>query len=53
MTSLVKQIQKALKDNGTLEAAAAYKKLVPGNQKIYGVRTLVLDELSKKNAKNH
>lgn len=47
MTSLAKQIQKALKDNSTAEAAAAYKKFVPGNQKIYGVRTPVLDELSK------
>lgn len=47
MTAVLKQIQKALRENSTAEAAAAHKKFVPGNQKIYGVRTPVLDEISK------
>lgn len=47
MITILNQIQEALKDNSTTEAAAAYKKFVPGKQKIYGVRTPVLDELSK------
>jgi len=47
MTSELKTIQQLLKEKSVPEAVGAYKKFVPGNMKIYGVRTPELNELSK------
>jgi 3-methyladenine DNA glycosylase AlkD len=47
MSSELKAIQKILRERSSPEALAAYKKFVPGSMKIYGVRTPVLNELSK------
>jgi 3-methyladenine DNA glycosylase AlkD len=44
---LLKEIKKTLTEKSSPEAAAAYKKFVPGKQKIYGVRTPLLDEISR------
>lgn len=44
---MLKEIQKKLLTTSNPEAAAAFAKFVPGSMKIYGVRTPVLDELSK------
>jgi 3-methyladenine DNA glycosylase AlkD len=46
MSNSLKEIQKTLKANATPEAKAAYKKFVPGNEMIYGVRTPFLNELA-------
>jgi 3-methyladenine DNA glycosylase AlkD len=47
MSQFLKEIQQKLILQKTAEALAAYKKFVPGNQKIYGVRTPLLDVISK------
>lgn len=47
MSEILKQVQKALKAGSSPEAVEAFKKFVPGNMKIYGVRTPVLNDLSK------
>lgn len=47
VSKLLKEIQSILKSSSTPEAAAAFKKFVPGSMKIYGVRTPLLDDLSK------
>lgn len=47
MNEQLKQIQQLLQQKSTPEALAAQKKFVPGKMKIYGVRTPVLNELSK------
>lgn len=43
----LKSIQLLLKQNCNAEALAAHKKFIPGSMKIYGVRTPVLNDLSK------
>jgi 3-methyladenine DNA glycosylase AlkD len=48
MTILLKQIQQDLKHHAKPEAKAAALKFVPGVTKIYGIRTPILNELSKK-----
>ncbi|GAB2819820.1 DNA alkylation repair protein [Ferruginibacter profundus] len=47
MSTELQTIQKILQDKSAPEALAAFKKFVPGSMKIYGVRTPVLNELSK------
>jgi 3-methyladenine DNA glycosylase AlkD len=48
MSILLKEIQKILKARATPEAKAAHKKFVPGTkEKIYGVRTPVLNDLAQ------
>jgi 3-methyladenine DNA glycosylase AlkD len=47
MSPGLKAIQKLLLEKSTPKALAACKKFVPGNLKIYGVRTPVLNELAK------
>lgn len=47
MSGQLKQIQKLLQQKSIPQALAAHKKFVPGKMKIYGVRTPVLNELSK------
>lgn len=47
MKNVLLQIQQQLNQQSSPEAIAAYKKFVPGNIKIYGVRTPVIDELAK------
>ena len=48
MSALLKQIQKELKENSTPEAKAAALKFVPNAEKVYGVRTPVLNVMAKK-----
>ena len=48
MSSLLKQIQKELKEQSTPEAKAAAMKFVPNAQRVYGVRTPVLNIMAKK-----
>src|SRR6186997_119775 len=48
MSVLLKQIQKELKDHSTPEAKAAAMKFVPNAEKVYGIRTPVLNLLAKK-----
>src|SRR6187455_3531512 len=48
MSALLKQIQKELKAHSTPEAKAAAMKFVPNAEKIYGIRTPVLNILTKK-----
>jgi 3-methyladenine DNA glycosylase AlkD len=48
MSVLLKQIQKELKDHSTPEAKAAAMKFVPNAEKVYGIRTPVLNILAKK-----
>jgi 3-methyladenine DNA glycosylase AlkD len=48
MSDLLKQVQKDLKDNSTTEAKAAALKFVPNAEKVYGIRTPVLNVLAKK-----
>lgn len=48
MSALLKQIQKELKIHSTPEAKAAALKFVPDAEKVYGIRTPVLNELAKK-----
>ncbi len=48
MSALLKQIQKELREHSTPEAKAAALKFVPNAEKVYGIRTPVLNMLSKK-----
>jgi len=48
MSVLLKQIQKELKENSSLEARAAALKFVPNAEKVYGIRTPVLNIMAKK-----
>lgn len=48
MPALLKQVQKELQANATPEAKAAAMKFVPNAQRVYGIRTPVLNVLSKK-----
>lgn len=48
MSALLKHIQQELTDNSSPEAKAAALKFVPNAQKIYGIRTPVLNQLAKK-----
>ena len=48
MSDLLKQIQKELKGHSTPEAKAAAMKFVPNAEKVYGIRTPVLNLLAKK-----
>ena len=48
MSALLKQIQQELKNNATPGARAAAMKFVPNADKIYGVRTPLLNVLAKK-----
>jgi len=48
MSDLLKQIQVELKANSTPEAKAAALKFVPNAEKVYGIRTPVLNGLAKK-----
>ncbi len=43
----LKQIQGILKSKGSSEAIAFFQTMVPGKQKIYGVKTPVLNEIAK------
>ncbi|MGC4104459.1 DNA alkylation repair protein [Ferruginibacter sp.] len=47
MSADLQHIQKLLSEKSIPEALAAHKKFVPGNMKIYGVRTPVLDAIAK------
>lgn len=47
MSALLKQIQNELKEQSTAEAKAAALKFVPNAQKVYGVRTPVLNMMAK------
>ena len=46
--SLLKQIQKELKERSTPEAKAAALKFVPNAEQVYGIRTPILNEMAKK-----
>ena len=48
MSALLKQIQNELKEQSTPEAKAAALKFVPNAEKIYGIRTPVLNAMAKK-----
>ena len=48
MSVLLKQVQKELRDHSTTEAKAAAMKFVPNAEKVYGIRTPVLNLLAKK-----
>ena len=48
MSKQLREIQKALKENSSESNAKFFLKMVPGKQKIYGVKTPVLNELVKK-----
>jgi 3-methyladenine DNA glycosylase AlkD len=48
MSDLLKQVQKELKAHSTPEAKAAAMKFVPNAEKIYGIRTPMLNLLAKK-----
>lgn len=48
MSSLLKQVQQELKANSTPEAKAAALKFVPDAEKVYGIRTPVLNVMAKK-----
>ena len=48
MSDLLKQVQKELKEYATPEAKAAALKFVPSAEKVYGIRTPVLNVLAKK-----
>jgi len=48
MSALLKQIQDELKTQSTHEAKAAALKFVPNAEKVYGVRTPVLNMMAKK-----
>lgn len=47
MSSALKEIQKILNARAIPEAKAAHERFVPGKEKIYGVRTPVLNELAQ------
>lgn len=46
MSQTLKTIQRILKEKSSHEAKTAHQKFIPGDQKIYGVRTPVLNELA-------
>ena len=48
MSALLKQIQKELKEQSTPEAKAAAIKFVPNAERVYGIRTPVLNIMAKK-----
>lgn len=48
MSDLLKQVQKELKEHATPEAKAAALKFVPNAEKVYGIRTPILNEMAKK-----
>lgn len=48
MSALLKQIQNELKEQSTLEAKAAATKFVPNAEKVYGIRTPILNIMAKK-----
>ena len=48
MSTLLKQIQKELEASSTTEAKAAALKFVPNAEKVYGIRTPVLNIMAKK-----
>jgi 3-methyladenine DNA glycosylase AlkD len=48
MSKQVKEIQKALTDRSDKSNVDFFQMMVPGKQKIYGVKTPVLNELAKK-----
>lgn len=48
MSQQLGAIQKILIDKSSPEAKAAHKKFVPGNEKMYGVRTPVLNDIAAK-----
>ena len=48
MSALLKQVQKELKESSTPEAKAAAMKFVPNAERVYGIRTPVLNVLAKK-----
>ena len=48
MSDLLKQVQKELQEHATPEAKAAALKFVPNAEKVYGIRTPVLNVLAKK-----
>ena len=48
MSALLKQVQKELKESSTPEAKAAALKFVPNAEKVYGIRTPVLNDMAKK-----
>ena len=48
MSGLLKQIQNELKEQSTSEAKAAALKFVPNAEKVYGIRTPVLNTMAKK-----
>lgn len=48
MSALLKQVQKELKEHTTTEAKAAALKFVPNAEKVYGIRTPILNMLAKK-----
>ena len=48
MSVLLKQVQKELQGHATPEAKAAALKFVPNAEKVYGIRTPVLNVLAKK-----
>jgi 3-methyladenine DNA glycosylase AlkD len=48
MATELKKIQKILKENSSAEAKASAQKFVPGEEKLYGVRMPVLNELANR-----
>ncbi len=48
MPGLLKQVQKELKEHSTPEAKAAALKFVPNAERVYGLRTPVLNMMAKK-----
>jgi len=48
MSDLLKQVQKELQEHSTPEAKTAALKFVPNAEKVYGIRTPVLNALAKK-----
>jgi 3-methyladenine DNA glycosylase AlkD len=48
MSDLLKQVQKELKEHATPEAKVGALKFVPNAEKVYGIRTPVLNVLAKK-----
>jgi len=48
MSALLKQVRQELQANATAEAKAAAMKFVPNAQRVYGIRTPVLNLLSKR-----
>ena len=48
MSDLLKQVQKELQEHATPDAKAAALKFVPNAEKVYGIRTPVLNVMAKK-----